>query len=307
MFAEEVAMKDRSVDEQARTHMVRNLANVADVYVTDAFSAAHRSQPSLVGFSTRLPCLAGRLFQAEIDGVSRALGGGERPVAVVLGGAKADDSIGVAGNVLGTGGADKVITGGVVANIFLAALGVDIGEVNLLTIDREAGNHQELIRKAKATLDEHGSKVLTPVDVAQKDGNKRVRNRIDQVDPSLPILDLGLDTVVDYIRTIKESRTVVCNGPMGMFEEEAFSFGTREVFSEIGRVRGYTLLGGGHTGVVARNMGIDTVVTHISTGGGALIQYLSGGKMPVIDSLKASKGIFDSGEFSIQPDKDYEK
>ena len=94
---------------------------------------------------------------------------------------------------------------------------------------------------------------------------------------------------------------------MGMFEEEAFSFGTREVFSEIGRVRGYTLLGGGHTGVVARNMGIDTVVTHISTGGGALIQYLSGGKMPVIDSLKASKGIFDSGEFSIQPDKDYEK
>jgi phosphoglycerate kinase len=301
MFAEEVAMKDRPVEEQSRTHMVRNLSNIADVYITDAFSAAHRSQPSLVGFSVRLPCLAGRLFQREIDGVSRALGTGERPVTVILGGAKADDSIRVAGHVLGTGGADHVITGGVVANIFLAASGVDIGEVNLKSIEREAGDPTALIRKAKAIMDEHGKKVMTPVDVAQRDGDERVRNRTEQLDPSLPVLDIGLDTIVEYIATIRESRTVICNGPLGMFEDEAFALGTREVFSEIGRVKGYTLLGGGHTGVVARNMGIDTVVSHISTGGGALIEFLSGGTMPVIESLKASKRLFDAGEFAIRP------
>ncbi|NOQ53853.1 MAG: phosphoglycerate kinase, partial [Thermoplasmata archaeon] len=94
---------------------------------------------------------------------------------------------------------------------------------------------------------------------------------------------------------------VVCNGPMGMFEEEAFAFGTREVFSEIGRVQGFTLLGGGHTGVLARSMGIDTKVNHISTGGGALIQFLSGGEMPVIEALKLSKRTYMAGEFSMKP------
>jgi phosphoglycerate kinase len=120
MFAEEVALKGKSLEEQGNTHLVRNLSNVTDVYINDAFSAAHRAQPSLVGFSHRLPCLAGRLLQQEIDGLSRALGAGDRPVVVSLGGAKPDDSVRMAGHVLETGGADTVITGGVVANTFLA-------------------------------------------------------------------------------------------------------------------------------------------------------------------------------------------
>jgi phosphoglycerate kinase len=303
MYAEEVALKGRSVEELGRTHMVRNLTYAADAYVTDAFSAAHRAQPSLVGFAERLPCVAGRLFQQEVDGVSRALGAGDRPVVVVLGGAKADDSVRVAGNVLGTGGADTVITGGVVANAFLAASGVDIGEVNMAVIEREVGDPKPLLGQAKAILDAHGDKVMLPLDVAQKDDHSRRRHKIKEMDPGLPILDIGLDTVVAYIQAIKEARTVVCNGPMGMFEEEAFAFGTREVFSEIGRVKGYTLLGGGHTGVLARSMGLDTKVNHISTGGGALISFLSGEEMPVIEALRTSRKLFMAGEFSIQPDK----
>jgi phosphoglycerate kinase len=302
MYAEEIALKGRSFEDQGRTHMVRNLANIADVYVTDAFSAAHRAQPSLVGFSQRLPCLVGRLFQREIDGVSRALGEGERPVVVVLGGAKADDSVRVAGNVLDTGGADTVITGGVVANVFLAASGIDIGDVNMAIVEREAGETKTLMTEAKAILDKHGDNLMMPVDVAQKNGNSRVRNRVEDLDPALPVLDLGLDTVVQYIQTIRGAKTVVANGPMGMFEEEAFGFGTREVFSEIGRVKGYSLLGGGHTGVVARFLGIEAIVSHISTGGGSLIQFLSGGEMPVIEALKASKKIFMAGEFAIRPE-----
>jgi len=302
LYAEEVALKGRSIQELGRTHMVRNLTNAVDAYVTDAFSAAHRAQPSLVGFTERLPCIAGRLFAMEIDGVSRALGAGKRPVVVVLGGAKADDSVRVAGHVLETGGADQVLTGGVVANVFLAASGVDLGEVNMRVIEREVGDPKPLLEHAKAVLDAHGESVMMPLDVAQKtEKGGRVRAHIEDMDPSLPILDLGVDSVVAYIRAIKKAKTVVCNGPMGMFEEDAFAFGTREVFAEIGRVDGYTLLGGGHTGVLARAMGIDQVASHISTGGGALITFLSGGEMPVIESLKMSKRIFMRGEFTLKP------
>jgi phosphoglycerate kinase len=303
MYAEEVALKGRSISELGRTHMVRNLANVADAFVTDAFAAAHRAQPSLVGFAERLPCLAGRLYAREIDGVSRALGSGERPVVVVLGGSKADDSVRVAGNVLATGGADKVLTGGVVANVFLAASGVDIGEVNMTVVEREVGDSKPLLADAKAILDAHGENIMMPLDVAQKtkEGG-RVRAHIEDMDNTMPILDLGVDSVVSYIRVIKKARTVVCNGPMGMFEEDAFAFGTKEVFSEIGRVNGYTLLGGGHTGVLARSLGLDQVASHISTGGGALITFLSGGKMPGIEALKLSRGIYLEGEFTLKPD-----
>jgi phosphoglycerate kinase len=304
MYAEEVALKGKPISDLGRTHMVRNLANAADAFVTDAFAAAHRAQPSLVGFAERLPCIAGRLFAMEIDGVSRALGAGERPVVVVLGGAKADDSVNVAGHVLETGGADKVLTGGVVANVFLAASGVDIGEINMRVVEREVGDSTKLLKDAKAVLDAHGENIMMPVDVAQKtEKGGRVRAHIEDMDNTLPILDLGVDTVVAYIRTIKEAKTVVCNGPMGMFEEDAFAFGTKEVFSEIGRVSGYTLLGGGHTGVLSRSLGLDQVASHISTGGGALITFLSGGEMPVIEALKLSKSIFMKGEFALKPDQ----
>jgi phosphoglycerate kinase len=170
-------------------------------------------------------------------------------------------------------------------------------------IEREVDDPKPLLAKAKAIMDEHGDKVMTPVDVAQKAEKGRIRNRLEDLDPNYPVLDIGVDTVVNYIQAIREARTVICNGPMGMFEEEGFAFGTREVFSEIGKSKGYTLLGGGHTGVVARSLGIDQTVNHISTGGGSLIQFLSGGEMPVIEALKLSRRIFLQGEFAIQPEK----
>jgi phosphoglycerate kinase len=304
LFAEETTLSKTSLETQSRTHLVRNLANVADAYVTDAFSAAHRSQPSLVGFFDRLPCIAGRLFEREVDGLSRALGGGERPVVVVLGGVKADDSVRVAANVLESGGADMVLTGGLVANVFLAASGVNIGEVNLRTILREMEGAKQIIENAGELLKSHKDKLMVPVDVAQKPDGDRIRARIEDLDPELPIMDIGLDTVVQYIHEIKKAGTVVANGPMGVFEEDVFAFGTKEVFSEIGKCEGYTVLGGGHTGVVARALGIDTTVNHVSTAGGAMIHYLAGGEMPVIEALKRSKKLFMSGEFAIKPDRD---
>jgi phosphoglycerate kinase len=179
---------------------------------------------------------------------------------------------------------------------------VDIGEVNISIIEREVEDSKGLIELARSVLDEHGEKVKIPVDVAQKDDHSRIRVHVDKLDPALPILDIGLDTVVNYIQCIQGAKTVIANGPMGMFEDEAFAFGTHEVFSEIGKVQGYTLLGGGHTAVVARRLGIDQTVNHISTGGGSLIQFLSGGNMPVIEALKASKKIYMDGHFAIRPE-----
>ena len=301
LYAEEVSLDDKPFDVQGRTHLVRNLSNVADAYVTDAFSAAHRSQPTLVGFCERLPCAAGRLFEREVDGVGRALGEGERPVCIILGGAKADDSIMVAQNALASGGVDWIITGGVVANIFLAAKGVDIGEVNMKVIAKEVKDPKAQIAKAAALLKAHPARVKVPVDVSQKGPEGLRRARAEAIDPALPILDIGVDTVVDYISTIRASRTVIANGPMGVFEEEPFAFGTREVYNEIGKVKGYTLLGGGHTSVVANALGIDKKVSHMSTGGGALITFLGGGEMPVIDALRRSKELYEAGQFALKP------
>jgi len=303
LYGEEVGLDDQPLKVQSRTHLVRNLANVADAYVTDAFSAAHRSQPTLVGFCERLPSMGGRLFEREVDGVSRALGSGERPVTIILGGAKADDSISVAEHVLASGGADKVITGGLVSNMFLVAMGIDLGEVNMRTIFKEVKDARASIEKAASLIKGHPDEVMVPVDVTQKSpaGPKRVK--VSDIDPSLPVLDIGVDTVAAYTSVIKSSKTVIANGPMGMFEEEAYAFGTREVYSEIGRVKGYTLLGGGHTSVVANALGIDKRVTHMSTGGGALIQFLGGGEMPVIDALKRSKALYEAGQFAIKPSR----
>jgi phosphoglycerate kinase len=303
LYAEEVSLDDKPFDVQGRTHLVRNLANIAEAYVTDAFSAAHRSQPTLVGFTERLPSAGGRLFQREVEGVARALGSGERPVTIVLGGAKADDSVNVAEHVLSKGGADHVLTGGLVANVFLAARGVDIGEVNLATIRKELEDADTTLRKAAMITKAHGIKLKVPVDVVQKTPTGVRRARIEDIDPTLPILDIGVDTVVEYISLIRKSKTVIANGPMGVFEEEAFASGTREVYSEIGRVKGYTLLGGGHTGVVAKALGIETRVSHMSTGGGALITYLGGGKMPVLDALRRSKELYLAGQFALKPVK----
>jgi phosphoglycerate kinase len=291
-FAEDVALKDKDPKVQVKSHIIRNLAPAADFFVNDAFAAAHRSQPTIVGFCEVLPSAAGRVMERELVMLGKVVQGAERPTLAILGGAKVDDSIDVMTNMLQRGIADKVMTTGVVANLFLLAKGYDLGKPSVDFLDKEVEKWQELVAAAKGLLVTYGDRILVPVDVAVNDSNERIDTTFDQLPSPYPILDIGIDTVVNYIDEINKARTIVLNGPAGVFELEQFAFGTVEIFQAIAEADAYSVIGGGHTSAVAGQLNLEGKVDHISTGGGALINFLAGKELPAVEALKRSKQKF---------------
>lgn len=276
---------NRLPEEQARTHLVRKLAELVDIYVNDAFGAAHRSQPSLVGFGELLPTVAGRLMERELRGLSRALSP-ERPCIYVLGGAKVDDSLKIIENVLGKGMADEVLTGGLVGQTFMAAER-DIGEPNLKLL-LERGFEGE-IQRARKLLLSHGDRIRVPLDVVVDDGGRPKEIAVEELPTNLPICDIGSRTIQMYSETIIRAGTVVANGPLGIFEKPAFARGTFEVLKAMANSKAFTILGGGHVVAAARAAGVIERIKHVSTGGGACIAFLSGEPMPVVEMLTKAK------------------
>ncbi|ATU07576.1 phosphoglycerate kinase [Methanohalophilus portucalensis] len=274
----------RSAKEHASTHMVKNLAPLADIFLNDAFAVSHRSHLSLMGFTHLLPCGAGRLMEKEITSLDRGIKGGGRPCIFVLGGAKVDDSLTVAENVLSNGGADRVLVTGVVANVMLAASGFDIGKANKDFI--ESQGYVEQIDRAKKILDDFDGKVGLPVDVALNDNGSRIEVSVEEVgDSILPINDIGIETIVAYSREISQAGTVILNGPAGVSEFDGFELGTYEIVKAATEAD-YSIAGGGHISAEVRNMGFDHSFSHISTGGGSCIDYLAGTPLPAIEALK---------------------
>ena len=274
----------RSAKEHASTHMVKNLAPLADIFLNDAFAVSHRSHLSLMGFTHLLPCGAGRLMEKEITSLDRGIKGGGRPCIFVLGGAKVDDSLTVAENVLSNGGADRVLVTGVVANVMLDASGFDIGKANKDFI--ESQGYLEQIDRAKKILDDFDGKVGLPVDVALNDNGSRIEVSIEEVgDSILPINDIGIETIVAYSREISQAGTVILNGPAGVSEQDGFELGTYEIVKAATEAD-YSIAGGGHISAEVRNMGFDHSFSHISTGGGSCIDYLAGTPLPAIEALK---------------------
>lgn len=276
---------NRLPEEQARTHLVRKLAELVDIYVNDAFGAAHRSQPSLVGFGELLPTVAGRLMERELRGLSRALSP-ERPCIYVLGGAKVDDSLKIIENVLSKGMADEVLTGGLVGQTFMAAER-DIGEPNLKLL-LERGFEGE-IQRARKLLLSHGDRIRVPLDVVVDDGGRPKEIAVEELPTNLPICDIGSRTIQMYSETIIRAGTVVANGPLGIFEKPAFARGTFEVLKAMANSKAFTILGGGHVVAAARAAGVIERIKHVSTGGGACIAFLSGEPMPVVEMLTKAK------------------
>ena len=269
-------------EKMAKTHLVRRLAELADIYVNDAFGAAHRSQPSLVGFGVVLPTFAGRLMERELKGLGRALTP-ERPSVYVLGGAKVDDSLTIIENVFAKDIADLVLTGGLVGHALLAASGRDLGKSNLqLLLDKGFG---EEIERAKRLLSQHGNKIKTPLDLVVDAEGKPKELEVEQFPTELPIGDIGSRTVEEYSRMISEAKTVVANGPLGIFEKRGFERGTFRVLEAMASSQAFTILGGGHIVAAARTAGVTDRIKHISTGGGACISFLSGETMPVVELL----------------------
>ncbi|MDD4566612.1 Bifunctional PGK/TIM [Methanoculleus chikugoensis] len=276
-------------EEAKKTLLVRRLASMADVYVNDAFGTAHRSQPSIVGLPLVLPSVAGLLMEKEVANLSRVFSGAPRPVTFVLGGTKVDDSIAVAENVLARGTADRVIVVGVVGNVFLLAAGHDIGRPSARLID-DLGYRAE-IDKAKDLLESYRDRLSLPHSVAVREDGERVEYSLDAVPEEAQVLDIGSDSIGSLTRTISDSGTVVVNGPAGLFEEEQFAVGTFELLRAASTVE-FSVVGGGHSGAAIERLGLESEFTHISTGGGAAIEFLTGKKMPAIEALEMSRKIF---------------
>lgn len=282
-FYSEESMQ-RPASDHAATHMVRKLSPLIDIFLNDAFAVSHRSHLSIMGFTESLPTGAGRVMEKEINSLDRGIKGGERPCIFVLGGAKVDDSLKVAENVLINGGADRVLVTGVVANVMLAAAGVDIGQVNLDFI--ESQGYTDQIARAKQVLDKFNGKIGYPIDVAFNDGGKRVEANVSELpDTNLPINDIGLETIVAFSEEIKNAKTVVLNGPAGLSEIEPFALGTHEIIKAAINSE-YSIAGGGHISAEIRNLGYEDDFSHLSTGGGACIDYLAGDTLAGIEALK---------------------
>ncbi|MFB6266153.1 MAG: phosphoglycerate kinase [Halodesulfurarchaeum sp.] len=270
-------------ERAARTHLVSRLTPHFDAYVNDAFAAAHRSQPSLVGFPTVLPAYAGRVMEREIE-VLGAIHETPTPRAYVVGGAKVPDSIGVIEHGLEEGLADQVLTTGLVANVFLLAAGVELGPESEAVI-RERGHWGE-IERAGNLLDTYGERIHLPVDVALLQGGERVEIPVEDLpaNGAGPAKDIGRETVRTYRSVLDDVETVILNGPAGVFEEEVFAVGTEELF-RVAATSGYSVVGGGETGAAVRRLGIEGF-DHVSTGGGAALRMLTNGELPAIEALR---------------------
>ena len=273
--------------ELAATGMVETLSPFFDLAVNDAFAAAHRSQPSLVGFGEVMPMAAGRLMERELGAVNRVLDDPDRPCVFVLGGVKVEDRIPVIRRVLRDGIADRVLVGGLVRDAFHAARRRESGGSG-----GSPGVSAALVGEARELLDEYGGMIETPVDVALDVKGERVEIQVGSLTDERNVYDIGLNTLARYCDVIKRAGTVVAEGPMGMFERRLFNVGTKEVLRAMAECGGFTLVGGGHLGGMAAMMDVDWRMGHVSTGGGAMLALLAGGEMPVVEALERARRRF---------------
>lgn len=276
-------------EDAVKTHLVRKLAEMGDIFVNDAFGTAHRSQPTMVGLPLAIRSVAGLLMEKEVTTLSRVFDDAPGPVFMVLGGTKVDDSMDVAEHMLSQKIADRVLVTGVVANVFLMAMERDIGRPSSQLL-AQLGYDGE-IEHARTLLATYPEKIMVPEWVAVKEGGKRAEYAVDAIPGDCPVLDLGMDSIVSFSNEIKNAGTVVFNGPAGLFEEKDFATGTYELLRAASTVE-FSVIGGGHTAAVAEKIGLEKNFTHISTGGGACIMFLTGKKLPAVDALERSKEIF---------------
>lgn len=268
-------------EEAAETHEVRRLAPLFDAYVNDAFSAAHRSQPSLVGFPRRLPSYAGELMEREIN-VLGSLEDAPEPLVLSLGGAKAEDALDVVRNVAQNGTADSVLLSGAVGNLFLVADGVEVGEGTEEFL-RDEGFF-ELVDEASELLEEHGDSLELPTDVAVEIDDERVEVGVEELPVEQSAFDIGIETVAEYSAALREAGTALVNGPPGVYEEPTFERGTRELLSASVE-SDYSVGGGGDTAMAIDSLGV-TGFDHVSSGGGASTAMLSGDELPGVAALE---------------------
>jgi len=292
--AEELTLFERKLElspaDQAKTLVVRKLAPLADLYVCDAFAAAHRSQPTLVGFEELLPSAMGRLFEREYENLARLREEPARPCVFLLGGAKIQEAFPMMAAALADGVVDQVLTAGLVANVMLAASGVDIGAASMEFI--RASQLERFVEESKAILAEHGDKVVLPPDLAVVRGGARVEVAAAELPVAERIVDLGRAAAGEYAARIAAAGTVFANGPAGVFEQAETEYGTRTLWEAMASSAAFSALGGGDSVAAMNRFGLGGRFDYVCTAGGAMVQFLSGKPMPVVEALKASAARF---------------
>lgn len=260
------------------------LASLAEVCVDDAFGAAHRAHASIVAVEKLLPSVAGRLLQKEVEVLSKLLDGPDEPYVAVLGGAKVSDKLGAISALVER--VDALLIGGAMAFTFLAAEGGEVGR-SLTEPDR-----LDDVQTARKVADERGALIQLPEDViASPEVSADAKSRTvpaREIPRDLMGLDIGPRTVEEFARTIADARTILWNGPMGVFELEPFSAGTRGVATAIAGSKGFTVVGGGDSLLAVRRLGYEDAFDHLSTGGGASLEFLEGRELPGVKVLEAA-------------------
>ena len=269
---------DRTPEEHAQSMFVTRLAPLADIYINDAFSVAHRSHASVVGFPKVLDAGIGRLMEHELRALERAVGSIERPCVYVLGGAKPPEVFDIMEFALEKG-VDSILTAGRIGDLFLYAT----GQIPL-KVDKDLFGS---VDRARRIAEQGGRRIMYPWDVAIEVDGKREEIPLDEVKANEPIYDIGEKTCEKYEEIIKNARTVIMKGPAGVFEKEGFAKGTKRILKAISDSDAFSLLGGGHTSAAISELGMaKSDHVHVSLAGGAFLRYLLGKPLPGIEVLK---------------------
>lgn len=273
-----------SPEDHAKSEFVKKLAPLADVFVNDAFAAAHRAHISIVGFTAVLPSVAGRIMERELKALKKVLEAPEKPCAFVMGGAKGDDSLEISRYVLKNNIADYVLTGGVIGHIFLVAKDIDLGRPNMQFLEKK--DLMGLVPGIKELMKNYPAAITVPVDVAIDVGQKRKEIAVDDLPTDNAIYDIGTETARKYSELLQKAKSIVISGPMGVYENKEFMLGTKKVFETAAAAKAFSLVGGGHTVAAVEELGLAGKMSYISTAGGALIEFLMGKQLPGVVALE---------------------
>lgn len=268
-----------SPKEASNTILVQKLYKYFEACVLDAFPTAHRSHPSIVGFSYLLPTCAGRLVSKELKALNRIVTVSKAPFTTVLGGAKVSDRLEAIDTLIANKRADKVLLCGLIANVFLKAarkIEYDIG------IDKE----DKLVDKASFLMADYPDTFELPIDVAVNRSDERVEIPVGDLRKGEKVYDIGSKTIDHYSRIIRSSGTIFMSGPPGLFEDQRFGMGTESLLRAMASSFGTTIVSGGHLSAALQRFGIKEWIDHVSTAGGALVLFLGGKKLPLIESLE---------------------
>ena len=281
---------ERPPGVQAKTYLVKRLAPLFDIFVLDAFAAAHRSQPSLVGFPMVLPSCAGRVLEKEIKALQKMFSSESKPIVFVLGGAKLSDSIRIIEHLLKNDVADHILATGLLSLLLLHAKGVNIGDVNVKTLEDVGA--LSLTYRIKGVLEKYDDKIMLPKDYAVEEKGERVNKELNELTGKAK--DIGEKTIEEYSNIIRKAKVVVFRGPAGVIEEPIFQKGSVELAKAAVKSKAFTIFGGGHMRVIAEILKSEGYknIGHLSTGGGALLTFLSGKPLPALEALEISLKMF---------------